>query len=68
MDVKHGKMARADELDRTIVSRSCDGEGRELPGKSAFAEYAVGALYHLIKREAGLGEAAERCMEMAHEH
>jgi hypothetical protein len=68
MDVKHRKMARADELHRTIVGSSSDDEGRELPGKSAFAEYAVGVFYHLIKWEAGLGEAAERCMEMAHEH
>jgi len=42
MDVKHRKMARADELYRTIVGSSSDDKGRELSGKSALAEYAVG--------------------------
>jgi len=61
-------MARAYKFHRAIVRSSSYSESRELSGKSAFAEYAVGVFYHLIEREAGLGEAAKCCMEVAHEH
>src|SRR5436309_13982805 len=61
-------MARAYKFHRTIVRSSSYDESRELSGKSAFAEYAIGVFYHLIKWEAGLGEAAKRGMEMTHEH
>jgi len=68
MDVKQREMARAYKFHRTIVRSSSYDESRELSGKSAFAEYAVGVFYHVIEWEAGLGEAAKRGMEMAHEH
>src|SRR5256885_7902254 len=68
MDVKHRKVARADELDRTIVGSSSHDESRELPRESTFAENAVGVFHHAIERETGFGEAAKRCMKVAHEH
>jgi len=61
-------MPRAYKLHRTIAPSSSYNESRELSGKSAFAKYAVGVFYHLIEWKAGLGEAAKRCMEVAHEH
>src|SRR5467141_2094819 len=68
MDVKHRKVARADKLDRTIVGSSSHDESRELPRESTFAENAVGVFHHAIERETGFGEAAERCVKVAHEH
>src|SRR6266849_3060167 len=68
VDVKQREMARAYKFHRPIVRSSSYDESRELSGKSAFAEYAVGVFYHVIEWEAGLGEAAKRGMEMAHEH
>src|SRR6266852_1724455 len=68
VDVKQREMARAYKFHRAIVRSSSYSESRELSGKSAFAEYAVGVFYHAIEWEAGLGEAAKRGMEMAHEH
>src|SRR6266404_465728 len=61
-------MTRADKLNRTIVRSSSYHQGRELSGKSAFAENAVGVFHHPIERETGFGEAAKRGMEVAHEH
>jgi len=61
-------MARAYKFHCTIARGSSDDESRELSGKSAFAEYAVGIFYHVIEREVALGEAAKRCMEVAHKH
>src|SRR5260370_35980522 len=66
--VKHGEVARADKLYRTIAGSSPNDEGRELPRQGALAENAVGVLHQAIDRETGFGEAAKRCMEMAHEH
>jgi hypothetical protein len=43
-------------------------KSRELAGKSAFAENAVGVFHHPIEREASFGETAKRCMEVTHEH
>src|SRR5712664_1482064 len=68
MDVKHGKVARADKLHRTIVGSSSHDESRELSRESALAENAVGVFHHAIERETGFGEAAEGCMKVAHEH
>src|SRR6266404_1153495 len=68
MDVKQREMARAYKFHRAIVRSSSYDESRELSGKSAFAEDAVGVFHHPIEWEAGLGEAAKRGMEMAHEH
>ena len=68
MDVKHGKVARADKLHRTIVGSSSHDESRELSRESALAENAVGVFHHAIERESGFGEAAKRCMKVAHEH
>src|SRR5216684_1682353 len=68
MDVKQRDMPRAYKFHRAIVRSSSYDESRELSGKSAFAEYAVGVFHHPIEGEASLDEAAKRCMEMAHEH
>src|SRR5713101_1351235 len=68
MDVKHGKVARADKLHRTIVGSSSYDESRELSRESALAENAVGVFHHAIERETGFGEAAKRCMKVAHQH
>jgi hypothetical protein len=68
MDVKHGKMTRADKLHCTIVGSSSHDESRELPRECAFAENAIGVFHHAIERETGFREAAERCMKVAHEH
>ena len=68
MDVKHGKVARIDKLHRTILGNSSHNESRELSCESALAENAVGVFHHAIERETAFGEAAKRCMEMAHEH
>jgi hypothetical protein len=68
VDVKKREMARADKLHRTIVRSSSYDESRELSGKGAFAENAVGVFHHAIERETGFGEAAKRCMEVTHEH
>jgi len=61
-------MAGTYKFHRTIARSPSYDESRELSGKSAFAEYAVGVFHHPIERETGLGEAAKRCMEVAHEH
>src|SRR5712691_7721353 len=68
MDVKHGEVARADKLHRTIVGSSSHDESRELPRESALAENAVGIFHHAIERQTGFAEAAKRCMKVAHEH
>src|SRR6267378_4492620 len=68
MDVKHGKVARADKLYQTIMGSSSHDESCELSGESALAENAVGVLHHAIEWETSLGEATKRCMEVAHEH
>src|SRR6266481_5915692 len=68
MDVKHGKVTRADKLHRTIVGSSSHDESRELSRQSALAENAIGVFHRAIERETGFGEAAERCMKVAHEH
>src|ERR1700719_1207964 len=68
VDVKKRKMARVDKLDCAIVCGSPHDKCCELPGQSAFAENAVGAFHHAIKRQAGLGETAKGRMQMTHEH
>jgi len=68
MDVKHGKVARADKLHQTIMGSSSHDESRELPGESALAENAVRVFHHAIERETAFGEAAKRCMKVAHQH
>src|SRR5713226_4601744 len=68
MEVKHGKVASADKLHRTIVGSASYDESRELSRESALAENAVGVFHHAIERETGFGEAAKRCMKVAHEH
>ena len=68
MDVKHGKVARADKLHQTIMGSSSHDESCELSRESALAENTVGIFHHAIERETGFGEAAERCMKVAHEH
>src|SRR6267378_8562663 len=68
LDVKHGKVARADKLHRTVVRSSSHDESRELSRESALTENPVGVLHHAIERETGFGEAAKRCMKVAHEH
>src|SRR5467141_2400378 len=68
VDVKHGKVAGADKLHRTIVRSSSHDESRELSRESALTENPVGVLHHAIERETGFGEAAKRCMKVAHEH
>jgi hypothetical protein len=67
-DVKHRKVASTDKLYRAIVGSSSYHESRELPRERALAENAVGVFDHAIKRETGFGQAAKRCMEVAHEH
>src|SRR5439155_21057006 len=67
-DVKHGKVPRADKLHRTIMGRPSHNESRELSGESALAENAVGVCHHAIEFQTGFGEAAKRCMQVAHEH
>src|SRR6266850_1639880 len=68
MDVKHGKVARADKLHQTIMGGSSHDESRELSGESALAENAVRVFHHAIERETAFGEAAKRCMKVAHQH
>src|SRR6266481_9826753 len=66
--MKQGQMPRADKLNGTVRSRTSHDESRELSGESALAENAVGVFHHAIERESGFGEAAKRCMKVAHEH
>src|SRR5260370_38443043 len=68
MDVKQGKMARADKLHRTIAGCSSHDESRELSRESALAENAVGVRHHAIERETSFSEAAKGGMKVAHEH
>src|SRR5258708_35523416 len=68
VDVKHGKVTRIDKLHRTILGNSSHNESRELSRESALTENAVGVFHHAIERETAFGEAAKRCMEVAHEH
>src|SRR5881398_370956 len=67
-DVKHGKVPRADKLYRAIVGCPSHDESRELSGERALAENAIGVFHHAIELQTGFGEAAKRCMKMAHEH
>src|SRR5437773_8343280 len=66
--VKHGKVARADNLHGTIVGCSSHNEGRKLSGKSALAENTVGVFDHAVELQTGFCEAAKRGMKVAHEH
>src|SRR5213082_1714098 len=65
-DVKHGKVPRADKLHRTIMGRPSHDESRELSGERALAENAIGVFHHAIELQTGFGEAAKRCMQVAH--
>src|SRR6266853_3372387 len=68
VDVKHGKVTRIDKLHRTILGNSSHNESRELSRESALTENAVGVFHHAVERETAFGEAAKRCMQVAHEH
>src|SRR6267143_3728194 len=68
MDVEHGKVARADKIHQTITGSSSHDESRELPGESALAENTMRVFHHAIERETSFGEAAKRCMKVAHQH
>src|SRR5438034_5265302 len=68
LNVKHGKVARADKLYGTIVGCSSHDEGCKLSGKSALAENTVGVFDHAVELQTGFCEAAKRGMKVAHEH
>jgi len=61
-------VARADKLHQTIMGSSSHDESRELSSESAAAENAVRVFHHAIERETAFGEAAKRCMKVAHQH
>jgi len=61
------KVAGADKLHRTIVRSSSHDESRECPRECSHRKSGC-VLHHAIERETGFGEAAKRCMKVAHEH
>ncbi len=61
-------VSRADEFDGTVLRCAADHEGGELARHGALRKDAVGGFHHAIERKVGVGETAERGVEMAHEH
>jgi len=66
--MEQGQVARADKFHGAIRRRAAHDESRKLSSKRALAENSVGILHHAFERKARFGEAAKRCVQMAHQH